>query len=727
MSSGQDAQAARNARWLTWATVGSVPLLWYLSYRRKRNATDVLITDFDSFLVKRGDIPTGSQPERKTQKERCGGPIEQFFKDVDQRDPADFSTFLKSSGCAASHAATQSTQDDKAQADEKPDPNTARVLVLFGTEYGFSKEIAERMCAKLKETKKYWPVLVDMAEHPEGYDLSKEQAVFVACSTQGDGVPPNEAREFCDWLFAGKAGSLPSLSYSVCALGDRSYTHFCRCGQLIDAALEATGAKRIVARKDVNKEDWHAVNEWMDAVISALAGLTLKTMSQLGVNVDAPSEHSAAHAKKWGKSRPYPSRVVALEPLCKLASKDDKNTIRVEFDLEASELSYLPGDALGIYPLNDAKAVEELLAASGLSRSEEVACPSSRPQEAGPQGQVSKMPLAEVLQRYYDIRSPKPDILGLLWESLPEKLRKQQAAAGTPSEAGQNGTHVVGNGVHVANGNATAAKASDRPSLQALLADESKQEAYFADRHVVDVLIDFKPAKLSTQQLLSVLRPLQPRLYSISSSPLENKTRVQATIAEVKYECLGKDRVGVCSTFVSDRIKVDDRVQVYIHKNPDFRLPEDRSKPIIMVGPGTGLAPFRSFIMQRLMESKEPCGQMVLYFGCRRSDQDYLYGEQLEGWAKQGAITLFTAFSRQQAEKVYVQQRLAESGELVWKLLHKQGGHFYVCGDAGSMAGAVEKQLLKIIESNLGGGAQAAQEYLDQLSKTGRYQRDVWY
>jgi sulfite reductase (NADPH) flavoprotein alpha-component len=218
---------------------------------------------------------------------------------------------------------------------------------------------------------------------------------------------------------------------------------------------------------------------------------------------------------------------------------------------------------------------------------------------------------------------------------------------------------------------------------------------------------------------------------------------VQATIAVVRYTSLGKPRLGVTSTQVAERLTPGQLLPVFISKNPDFRLPQNPATPIIMVGPGTGLAPFRAFIQQRLLEQQQQqqdedaaaaaadgsssLGPMHLFFGCRRRDQDFLYGQQLQAWHDAGAITLHTAFSRETGKKVYVQQRLREAGDTVWQLL-QAGGHFYVCGDAGSMAGAVEAALLEIIEAGQPeGGAEGAAAYLQQLADAGRYERDVWF
>lgn len=219
------------------------------------------------------------------------------------------------------------------------------------------------------------------------------------------------------------------------------------------------------------------------------------------------------------------------------------------------------------------------------------------------------MPLRDALSRCYDLRQPKLELFAALRAALP-----------------------VGEGALGA-------------ELDGLIADREAAEAYLEPRHVSDVLAAFRPARLAPAELLASLRQLAPRLYSISSSQLEGAGQVQATVAVVRYSSLGRERVGVCSTDLCERLAVGDSVPIYVHANPDFRLPEDDGTPIVMVGPGTGLAPFRSFLKERELRQAS-AGDALLFFGCRRRDQDYLYADLLEGWAAQGAIELQTAFSR---------------------------------------------------------------------------------
>lgn len=773
---------------LFWATVLGTPvLLWALSSRSKtKQKPDTHINAFfkDKSVVR---APSPQQPKRK------GTGFHSFLKEVPQahRDATSFGAFLKA---PASAAAVVSSNAASQQVYKGPKASDVVISVLFGTEYGFSKEVAERVAAAITACGSYWVKLLDMADHADGLDLSKEQAVIAVCSTQGDGVAPTEAREFCDWLGSDAAPALPSTPFAVCALGDKSYVHFCACGKQLDSRFESLGAKRFADRVDVHKEDLPAIDRWLSGVTSALQALQLQTFQETGGVVGDAAESAAAKPKRWGKSRPFYGQVVAVEGLCNLASADDKDTIRVEIDLGESGLQYTPGDALGVYPLNCNQAVEELLQVLGQEGQQQVPCPSWHFQDHDDQAQSvdlpRQLPLQEALVKCYDLRSPKPELLQLLFEYMPapahdatkhansdgygskgtSTLRNGNGHHADGSSTGMNGNSQTSNGYsRPANGHSHAAKPNGHSSngngndnhssqngnsnkkpvihvdgdangisqnevhqqardLQGVLQDEV--EAYLDKRHIIDILHDFSGSHPPLATLLSCLRPLQPRLYSISSSQLEHPTYVQITVAVVKYVALGRNRIGVTSTFLKERMQMGDHVPVYVAKNPDFRLPKDLGTPIIMVGPGTGLAPFRSFIQERIHSQQSSglqLGQSVLYFGCRRSDQDYLYGPQLQQWADGGRLTLFTAFSRQQAKKVYVQDRLRESGKLVWQLL-QEGAHFYVCGDAAHMAGSVEQALLHIIQHHQDNGdTQSAQQYLEALRRQERYQRDVWF
>lgn len=605
--------------------------------------------------------------------------------------PTDFESYLKVQDpvSVTNKFSSNETSDD----DSLPPAHLKPVAVLYGTEFGLSREVAESMGSRLMKTDKYWPLVLSMDDYPSGMDLSKFQVLFVACSTQGEGIPPTDARPFCSWLHGPSAPSVSSLKFSVCALGDTSYTFFAQCGKEIDRRLEELGGTRMAPRVDVNKEDWPVINKWIDNALAALEEQDLKTVADLGVGLNSmTSLATEVEAAKYTKSRPYFADVVSVVNLCSdTGDHGDKSTVRIDIDLGDSGLEYLPGDSLGIWPANDTIYVDEIIEFMGWDPDQCISKPNWHYQDSS-RSAGNSMTLKRLLLECFDLKSPKQELLEILAE----------------------------------HGNCSK-------EMRDVLTDEKKRSDYLEERHVVDLLSDFAPDDrgtwLEAEMLIRYLRQLSPRLYSISSSPLINPRRVTLTVAIVEYLSLDKKRIGVCSTFLGKRVAEGSKIPVYVYSNPDFRLPENSSVPIIMVGPGTGVAPFRAFLQHRNYTStaKETntANRNVLFFGCRRRDQDYLYGEELELLATSNQITLFTAFSREQEKKVYVQDRLEENGHLVWSLL-EQGGYFYICGDGKNMAGAVEATLHSIVEKFQGQGKAAAQDYISNLTTSHRFQRDVW-
>lgn len=782
------------------AAAGGALALWTIS---RHNKPPITSTDFDSYLKRH--IANPSLAPKKPQYR-----------------PTSFEAYLKNPDGVAAEVAPQIAIEE---ADiPKCPPDAKPVAVLFGTEFGFSREIAEKLCDKIQGAPGgFWPELVNMADYPAGLPLDRCQALLVACSTQGDGVPPSEARDFCTWLLGTSAPTLHKLNYSVIALGDRSYAHFARCGKTIDARLSALGGQRFVPRADINKEDWKVVDEWITAVLTGLESLDLQTAEDLGwfgIAAETGGTDSATTGRSsWSKSRPYYGTVLDIEGLCNVELLGDKNTVRVEIDLGDSGIEYAPGDALGVWTSNDSAVVEDLLDAAGAEGAILVKLPAWHYKDDEVVEGATSVSLREALTRCYDLRSPKPELLQLLAAKLKSLEKKvgnsavgahpngvlKQARANGSTKNGTNGySYINGNGNingytnggkyspnengyitnghghsangngpigniengnwyhystngsngHITNGNGNITNgnglinqskhedicslgcvvdAADR--LTTLLQDPAALEDYLYRRHVADVLRDWRPAHLTPGELLSTLRQLAPRLYSISSSPLESSTSgqsntVQITVGVVRYESLGKSRGGVASTALGERAIPGQKLPVFIYRNPDFSLPKDLSTSIIMVGPGTGVAPFRGFIQHRNIIAQQqdggvPAGPAMLFFGSRHRDQDFLYGAQLEQWAEEGSITLYTAFSRETSQKVYVQHRLKEHGDKVWKLL-EAGAFFYICGDGAHMAGDVEKALVNIVEEHQGEGPEAAKLYFRDLVEGGRFLKDVW-
>eukprot|EP01087_Luapelamoeba_hula_P014584 TRINITY_DN429_c0_g1_i1.p1 TRINITY_DN429_c0_g1~~TRINITY_DN429_c0_g1_i1.p1 ORF type:complete len:673 (+),score=162.12 TRINITY_DN429_c0_g1_i1:70-2088(+) len=646
------------------------------------------------------------------QKVATGGGLDLFLGDV---PPAD---------AASREAAAAEELKRFGQVYGPSSPPGRQVLVLYASEYGFSEEVARKLFDRIVERGEelqLQPRLVNMRDALSVVDLTKEEVVLSVCSTTGDGVPPNDAREFFEWIEAQNAGLLPSLHYSTLALGDSSYPYYCRAARTLHQRYEDLGATAFVNRVDVDQEDWPVIDKWMNQVFEKLPSLPLTVRQDY---ITQRPDVGKRQTEKHNRSKPYWAKVLVKRPLTvpltseQLARKnydEDKEVLHLEFELgEDSELTYTSGDAIGIYPGNNPPemitCVRAFAAGKPLSRVKEMRV--SVPRGAYPQQDNAEVnTLGDALRYYYDLKHVRPELLVFLQKSL-DRLAAGQGSK-TPEFA-----------------------AKERAELKALLADgvsakeNAALRAYIREREVADVLEQFGAPYLSAidpatavPEILANMRMLQPRYYSIASSPTVDKRVAAVTAAVVRYATLNKDRTGVCTTFLADRTDIGKQVPVFISKNHDFRLPADTSRSIVMIGPGTGIAPFRGFLQERVLS--EATGTNLFYFGCRKKDLDYLYKDELETWEKDGKVQLRTAFSREQAEKVYVQHRLLEDAANIWRLM-EEGAHFYVCGDAGRMANDVHNALLSVIQSEGGKDHAQALAYMAALEKQKRYQRDVW-
>lgn len=377
----------------------------------------------------------------------------------------------------------------------------------------------------------------------------------------------------------------------------------------------------------------------------------------------------SAGASVYSRKNPFPAYLSRSVPLTRGGS--GKETLHFEVSLAGSGLAYEAGDSLGVFPTNDSGEVDAVLAATGLSGDENV--------------ESSGTKLREVLSHQVTLREPSRQLLAAI-------IGKDPSSAGELSE---------------------------------LIDPEAKtvMDDWIDGREVVDILEKFPAAKFNAEELVKVLRKLQPRLYSIASSPKQHPEEIHLTVAVVRYELHGRKRQGVCSTFLADRAS-ERKIPVFIHSAKHFRPPEDGNLPLIMVGPGTGIAPFRAFLQER--EATAASGKTWLFFGDRNRATDFLYEEEIAGWKDRGVLhRLDTAFSRDQAEKVYVQHRMLENADELWRWL-EDGGYFYVCGDASRMAKDVDDALHRIVEQAGGKSKEEAAEYVEELKKSKRYRKDVY-
>lgn len=374
----------------------------------------------------------------------------------------------------------------------------------------------------------------------------------------------------------------------------------------------------------------------------------------------------------YSRKNPFPARLLESRSLTQAGS--GKETLHFEVSLEGSGLSYEPGDSLGVFPTNDPTEVEDLLVVTGLSGEEMVPAPSG-----------NLLPLREILTRYVTLREPSKQLLAALLAKCPEAENE----------------------------------------LSEFLDPEAKRvlNDWVDGRDVADVLLAYPCANFTAEELVKVLRKLQPRLYSIASSPKVFPEAVHLTVAVIRYHLHGKKRQGVCTTFLADRAK-EKTFPVFIHIAKHFRPPEDTSLPLIMVGPGTGVAPFRAFLQDR--EKVGATGKTWLFFGERNRTSDFFYEEEMNHWLRKGVLQrLDTAFSRDQEHKIYVQDRMMENAAELWKWLG-EGGYFYVCGDEAHMAKDVHGALQRIAMEQGGMSQETAESWVDELKKAKRYRRDVY-
>ncbi|XP_070571831.1 NADPH oxidoreductase A-like [Ptychodera flava] len=501
--------------------------------------------------------------------------------------------------------------------------------------------------------------------------------MFIVISTSGDGVPPTDARAWYDSL-ARTTLKLFNLKFSVLALGDSNYPHFCRTGRIVDQRLEYLGASPIVQRSDVDMEDWSVISDWIEKVIAALATVAIET------RIDYLSPRLPRNNDQHDRNRPFMAKMIVKRNLTKMTSADDKQTIHCEFNLEGSGLSFTAGDALGIYPQNNPTEVQYLLEVLHCTGEEVVDVPSWAylPKAVG-------LTLLVALMKYYDLKHVKPELVQALQEGASDTIKKKI------------GMDLLRDGLSKKN---------------------AKLHKYLEEREVADVLLEMGgDSTLKIHKVLENLRGLQPRYYSISSSPVVDSNIACVTAAVVRYKTLGRQRTGVTTTFLEDRLSIEQTCPVFISQNPDFRLPSNKQLPIIMIGPGTGIAPFRAFIQERVHSNAT--GANLLYFGCRHEHKDFLYANELEAWAAQGHLILRTAFSRDQNYKVYVQDVLREDAQIIWSYL-QAGACLYVCGDAKHMAHDVHRALIDICQLHM--DQSEAVKYLTFLEENQRYQKDVW-
>lgn len=556
------------------------------------------------------------------------------------------------------------------------------LTILYGSESGNAEGLAFET-EKAAKKAGFKTKVVDMGDY-EMEKLKGEKNVFVIVSTWGEGEPPERATTFYDFVMGESAPMLKNVNFSVCALGDTSYADFCECGKRFDIRLAELGGKRVAERVDCDVDFEESYKRWLDAALPAMVdacGLKEKLKTAAAAPTPAPvaavatsgspaSPGAMPIVEGFSKKNPFPSTLKERILLNGTGSK--KETIHLEYDLAGSGLSYEPGDVLGVFPSNDAEVVEDFVRLAGF-RGDEI-------REV--EGQY--LSLTEMLAGY--------DVTGLSKAFMTKY-----------------------------------APLAKHKGLDRLLLDENKEKCteWLWGRELRDLFLEFPPTDaLSVDQLLKMLRRMPPRLYSIASSMKAHPDEVHLTVAVVRYQTHGRSRLGVCSSYLGERVEVGETTPVFLHHNKNFKLPESGDTPIIMVGPGTGIAPFRAFVEDRVATGAK--GKSWLFFGDWTFNFDFLYQLEWQNYLKSGQLSrMDVAFSRDTDQKVYVQHRMKEKGKDLYAWL-EEGAHFYVCGDASRMAKDVHQTLIDVVAEHGGRSAEEAEAYVDQLKKDKRYQRDVY-
>lgn len=496
--------------------------------------------------------------------------------------------------------------------------------------------------------------------------IAQEKLLIVVTSTQGEGEPPEEAVALHKFLMSKKAPKLDKTAFAVFGLGDTSYEFFSQAGKDFDGKLAEMGGERLLDRVDADVEYAADAEKWRKQIVEVLKA-RVPAEAPAAAAVTATGAVNEVFSSPYTKEEPLTASFAVNQKIT--GRNSDKDVRHIEIDLGDSGLRYQPGDALGVWFENDPALVQELVELLWLKGDESVTV----------NGQT--LSLTEALQKHFELTVNTPQIV----EQYGKLCRDE--------------------------------------TLLGLIGEKPKLQQYAQSTPIVD-MVRRAPVEATAEQLIAILRPLTPRLYSIASSQAENESEVHITVGAVRYEIDGRERAGGASGFLADRLEEDGEIRVFIEHNDNFRLPANPETPVIMIGPGTGIAPFRAFMQQRDNDGAE--GKNWLFFGNPHFTEDFLYQVEWQRYVKDGLLTnIDLAWSRDQKQKVYVQDKIRAKGAEVWSWI-QQGAHIYVCGDANRMAKDVEQVLLELVAEHGGMDTETADEYLSELRIERRYQRDVY-
>lgn len=537
------------------------------------------------------------------------------------------------------------------------------LTILFGTETGNCRDLANVLANSVRESG-LSPELFDMADY-KPRRLKDEQDLLIIVSTYGEGDPPQPAVDFFEFIEGRKAPRLDHVRFAILALGDSTYERYCEAGKRLDGRLEELGAVRLLERVDCDIDYDDPADRWRAAIVSRLTSEIASSAPNRGGGAAPVPEPQSSYTKR----NPFQAEVI--ENISIVGRGSSKETRHIEINLGRSGLTHVPGDALGIVATNDPAIVHAVLEATRIDGN----APFSLNGET--------MTFGEALEKNFEITTSTPRFLQH-WAQLTEAgMLKQLCEEGRAAE----------------------------------------RMAFLHGQHVVDIIRDYPVYGLDPAALVAGLRPLQPRLYSIASSFSAIPDEVHITLAPVRYILNGQARCGVASAHLAERAEPGTILPIYVQSNPHFRLPAD-DVPIVMIGAGTGIAPYRAFLQER--EALGAGGRSWLFFGERNFRSDFLYQTEWQTFLKDGVLTrMDVAFSRDTARKIYVQHRILEQAHDLFAWL-EDGAHVYVCGDASNMAPDVHEALISVVSEEGRLSREAAEAYLRSLERDHRYQRDVY-
>ncbi|MBN3190842.1 NADPH-dependent assimilatory sulfite reductase flavoprotein subunit [Pectobacterium brasiliense] len=538
------------------------------------------------------------------------------------------------------------------------------ITLISASQTGNARRVAEQLRDDLLAAK-LSVNLVNAGDY-KFKQIGQEKLLLIVASTQGEGEPPEEAVALHKFLLSKKAPEMKDTAFAVFGLGDTSYEFFSKAGKDFDSRLAELGAERLLDRVDADVDYQGLAEQWRRQLVDILQA-RVPVQGEAVAQIAAQGALDEITSSPYSKSSPLHATFAVNQ---KVTGRNSEKDVRhIEIDLGDSGLRYQPGDALGVWFDNDPALVQELLELLWLKGDESVSVDGKT------------LPLSQALKSHFELT--------------------------------QNTAPIVEKYAALSRNETLLSLLADKPALQ-----------QFAQRTPLVDMVRQAPTELAAEQLLGLLRPLTPRLYSIASSQAEVESEVHITVGVVRYEYEGRERAGGASSYLADRLSEDDEIRVFIEHNDNFRLPANSDAPVIMIGPGTGIAPFRAFMQQRDADGAE--GKNWLFFGNPHFTEDFLYQVEWQRYVKDGLLTnIDLAWSRDQAHKVYVQDKLREKGAEVWRWI-QDGAHLYVCGDANRMAKDVERALLDVIVEHGGMDSEQADEFLSDLRLERRYQRDVY-